>query len=206
VDRRTVLAWSGALLLAACAPRDERTAVSTVPTPTATLPPTATARPPTAPPTRRTPVVAPLVLPPARLRIPRIAVDAPVQEVGLDARGELVIPTNGDYVVWYGASAPPGLPGNSVFAGHVDWGGRLAVFARLKDLVAGDEIETVATDGTTRRFVVRELWSFETGAAPLELVYGPTATPSVTLITCGGVFDSRTRDYSLRIVVRGESR
>lgn len=122
----------------------------------------------------------------------------------MDAAGELVVPTNGDYVVWYGASAPPGLPGNSIFAGHVDWGGRLAVFARLKDLVAGDEIETIASDGAARRFAVRQTWTFAPSAAPLETIYGPTPRPTVTLITCGGVFDQRARDYSLRIIVRGE--
>ena len=199
---RTVLAL-GVLLLAACAPQEERPAGSAAPMATATLPPTTTPAPAVAPP-RRTPVVAPLVLAPARLRIPRIGVDARVREVGLNANGELIVPTAGDYVIWYGASAPPGLPGNSIFSGHVDWEGRLAVFGRLKELGVGDEVETVALDGAVRRFIVREVWSFEAGSAPLERVYGPTATPTVTLITCSGVFDLRTRDYSHRLVVRGE--
>jgi sortase (surface protein transpeptidase) len=149
-------------------------------------------------------VVAPLYLPPTRLRIPRISVDALVQEVGLDAAGELTVPTSGEYVVWYGASAPPGLPGNAIFAGHVDWGGRLAVFGRLRELTTDDAIETVASDGATHRFLVRATWTFPAAAAPVAEVFGPTPRPAVTLITCGGFFDPRTRDYSLRIVVRGE--
>lgn len=203
--RRTVLSAAAALLASAClGPSPERVAEQPV-APTATPPSLPTATPTGPPAPRRTPVIAPLYLPPTRLRIPRIGVDARVQEVGLDAAGELTVPTSGDYVVWYGASAPPGLPGNAIFAGHVDWSGRLAVFGRLRELAIDDAIETVASDGATHRFLVRATWTFSTAAAPVAEVFGPTAHPTVTLITCGGVFDQRTRDYSLRIVVRGEA-
>ncbi|MCS6801283.1 MAG: class F sortase [Chloroflexota bacterium] len=206
MNRRALLTLGSALLLGACAPaRGERSPAQPAASPTASPPPptaTVSLSPPVA---RRTPVIAPLFLPPKRLRIPRIGVDARVQEVGLDAAGEMVLPTNGEYVVWYEGSAPPGLPGNSVFAGHVDWGGRLAVFARLRELTPGDEIETIASDGASHRFRVREVWTVEPATAPLAQIFGPTARPTVTLITCGGMFDYRTRDYSLRVIVRAEA-
>ncbi|MCL6649197.1 MAG: class F sortase [Chloroflexi bacterium] len=205
--RRALLGALAGFLLASCSPRQvSAPGGRTTPTPLSTRPPAPSATPPPLlpPPPRRTPVVEPVYLPPVRLRVPAIGVDAEVKAVGLDDQGELVIPTRGDYVVWYAASAPPGLPGNSIFAGHVDWGGRTAVFFRLKELRPDDLIETVASDGAVRTFRMQRSWLVEPAAAPLADIYGPTPRPAVTLITCGGVFLSERRDYSHRLVVRGE--
>jgi sortase (surface protein transpeptidase) len=40
--------------------------------------------------------------------------------------------------------------------------------------------------------------------APVSEIVGPTSREVVTLITCGGTFDSGSRNYSDRLVVRAE--
>ncbi|MFN8535673.1 MAG: class F sortase [Dehalococcoidia bacterium] len=202
MKRRAFLGLAGLFLLPAC--DDSPVIARPSATPTATTQPTAVPAQLIPTVARRQPAIAPVYLPPVRLRMPRIGVDTPVKEVGLDTAGELVVPTTGEYAVWYGGSPPPGLTGNAILAGHVDWGGKIAVFFRLKELGPGDQIETVAADGALRRFVVTSNTAYEPAKAPLDRIYGPTSHPAVTLITCGGVFLSDRRDYSLRIVVRGE--
>jgi hypothetical protein len=76
------------------------------------------------------------------------------------------------------------------------------VFFRLRELVAGDLVETMAADGAERRFAVSESWLFEPANAPLDRIFGPTPRAVVTLITCGGAFLPSQRDYTHRIVVR----
>ncbi len=140
------------------------------------------------------------------MRIPAINIDTQVKEVGLDKNGNMVVPTNGDYAVWLGASAPPGVVGNAVFAGHLDWAGKLGVFYRIKDLSKGDVVEITATDGTKRQFAVTGRQLYDRIKAPLDEIYGPTASASITLITCGGTFLKDVHDYSHRLVVRAELR
>ncbi|MCS7001815.1 MAG: class F sortase [Dehalococcoidia bacterium] len=185
---------------------DRETAPATSAPPTATPPPSPT--PPRAiqPAPRRTPEVVPVVRPPVRLRIPSIGVDAAVREARLDSLNEMVIPTDGDYAAWYAYSPPPGVPGNAIIAGHVDWAGRAGVFARLRDLAANDLVVVVASDGVARAFAVAQQRTFPVENAPMEWIFGPTPRPTVTLITCGGTFIPARRDYSHRLVVRAEAR
>lgn len=78
--------------------------------------------------------------PPVRVRFPELDVDAAVQAVGVDPRGEMDVPEDVDTVGWYrfGPGAGSGA-GSSVLSGHVDdrIQGRGA-FYRLSDLAPGD--------------------------------------------------------------------
>jgi sortase (surface protein transpeptidase) len=78
---------------------------------------------------------------PARIRIPSIGVDAFVQDVGIGKSGNMAVPTNYDDVGWYRYGPAPGEKGSAVIDGHVDNGfGLPAVFSRLSELEAGDDI------------------------------------------------------------------
>ena len=200
VSRRLFFVLAPALLIA-CTPTVEQAAE-----PEPTLPPKPK---PTAAPLRLDPVLArkpqpiePIVAAPAKISLPTLKVEAPVKEVGLDTNGEMVTPKDAETVVWYGGSPPPGLVGNSILAGHTDWEGKLGSFNRIGRLEPGDEVMVQAADGVKRTFKVEWKESLDRTTTALHDVFGPTAKPAITLITCGGIFNQVLRDYSHRIVVR----
>ncbi|MBI3972966.1 MAG: sortase [Chloroflexi bacterium] len=143
--------------------------------------------------------------PPRRLRIPKIGVDAPAIELGIADTGEWELPN--EEVGWYRHTALPGAPGNTVLVGHLNdpWG-LPRVFARLKDVRAGDLIEVDAAvpgpDGTPVSHLTRYL-VVETRVVPNTAVaiMAPTGDTRLTLFTCAGTWNFGTRDYSHRQVV-----
>jgi LPXTG-site transpeptidase (sortase) family protein len=140
-----------------------------------------------------------------RLQIPEIGVNAPIVVLGVDAQGVMQDPKGPEEVAWYNFSAHPGWDGNAVFAGHVDYRNYgPAVFWNLRKLEVGDEIRVVLEDGTSYSYQVISAVQYTADQAPVQEIVGPTERQSVTLITCGGTFNSRTREYDQRLVVRAE--
>ncbi|NMO90432.1 class F sortase [Actinomycetospora sp. TBRC 11914] len=139
---------------------------------------------------------------PTSLDIPAIGLDVgnPI-DLRIDYRGALQVPTDYTQVGWFTSSAVPGDPGSSVMVGHVDDRNGPAVFGRLDDLKPGDTIEVGRSDGGTARFGVDSVETFGKDNLPTERVYGPTTTPSLRLMTCGGPFDQATLNYRDNIVV-----
>lgn len=142
---------------------------------------------------------------PIAIRIPSIQVDAEIERRPI-VNGQMANPTGPFVVAWYGATGRLGEPeGNVVLAGHVDYAGvGPAVFARLGELVEGDEIEVLGESVKSFRFAVVWSRSYEADSAPVEEIIGPTDEQSVTLITCIGTFDPTAQRYDMRLIVRGE--
>ncbi len=140
-----------------------------------------------------------------RLVISKAKIDAPVVVKGVDDAGVMQAPDNAYDAAWYDFSAHPGFGGNAVFAGHVDYV-RVgpAVFWNIKDLEKGDTITVRLEDGTEYRYGVTFKQQFDAAAAPVDTIVGPTANETVTLITCGGTFNSNTHQYDKRLVVQAE--
>jgi LPXTG-site transpeptidase (sortase) family protein len=119
--------------------------------------------------------------------------------VGLDEGDALAPPAIG--AGWYADGPAPGETGPAVIAGHVDWAGSPAVFARLDEVGAGDEVLVDHADGTTSRFTVTRVQRYAKSDFPTAAVYGPTPGAELRLITCGGVFDRATGSYRDNVVV-----
>ena len=139
----------------------------------------------------------------ARLRIPRISVDASVVTLNVAADGTMPAPSRPMEVATYDFAAFPGEIGNVVLAAHVDFAGfGPAVFYRLRELSAGDEFSVALNDGSY--FVYRVVWVavYDDENAPVGDIVGPTSTETATLITCTGVFDRSAHAYNERLVVR----
>jgi sortase (surface protein transpeptidase) len=152
-----------------------------------------------------TPKPEPVVLPaPVRVAIPRLGVQAPISNQKVRPTGEMEVPTEGESVGWYEASAHAGYAGNFVAAAHVDWGGRPAVFWRLHELRPGDEIVVHDAAGGVHTYVVEWNWTARVDNVPVGSVVGPTHDSLITLITCAGNFNPVTRDYSHRQIVRAK--
>jgi LPXTG-site transpeptidase (sortase) family protein len=139
---------------------------------------------------------------PAAIAIPAIGLRAPVVPVELDNDGAMAAPTDPDTVGWYDLGPGLDAPGNVLLDGHVDWGGRLRVFGRLRQLGPGDAVHLSDADGNTATYhVVSSDW-YDADTTEVDPVFRQTTAQELTLITCGGQFDRATHQYLSRLVVR----
>lgn len=197
-----VLTVSGGVLQAACS-----TNVAPSVKPVAAAMPTATPAPDSGPGVltfqapAATRVVDHLELP-LRLAIPKLKVDAPIIAVGLTAEGAMDVPRRADEVGWYEFGTRPGMKGNAVLAGHLDWYGADGVFRRLADLNGGDTVVIRAANGDERPYGVEWKQEYAVGNAPMAKVFEWQTSAALTLITCGGRWNAAARLYETRIVVR----
>lgn len=141
------------------------------------------------------------VAPPVTLGIP--ALDLTERLIGLRKApdGALQVPEDPARVGWYSQGPAPGDDGPAVLVGHVDSYRGPGVFARLKQLRAGDEIRVRRADGTLAVFVVRQVQEYAKRDFPTEVVYRGDGAASLRLITCGGEFDRRSGSYRSNVVV-----
>lgn len=140
---------------------------------------------------------------PRGLGIRKINLDAQIFPVGIDSSGYLATPDGSQSVGWFYTSARVGEPGNLVLAGHFDLpGSKPGIFARLRELAVGD---AVIVDSTTAyEYVVTSVdWVYENDDRRFERVFTKSATPIITLITCGGQWQSGKGTYDRRLLVRG---
>ncbi|GIJ53131.1 class F sortase [Virgisporangium aurantiacum] len=147
---------------------------------------------------------APAEVPPARLRIPAIGVDARVGPVAVDpATNDFAVPPSVDEVGWYRYG--PGLTataGSVVIAGHVDGAKQGAgAFFKLRELDTGDRIEVLDPAGATVRFTVVAREIYRKSAIPLDRYFARDGGLRLTLITCGGPFDRETGHYRDNVVI-----
>jgi len=143
-------------------------------------------------------------LPPVSLRIPAIRLTATVAAVGVDAAtGDFDVPPSVDRVGWYrfGASLSD-KSGSIVVAGHVDSAaqGRGAFF-RLGSLSPGDKVTLRSAGGDAQDFQVVGREVYAKTKIPLAKYFARDGALRLTLITCGGPFDAKTRHYRDNIVV-----
>ncbi|WP_425581050.1 class F sortase [Streptomyces thermoalcalitolerans] len=140
---------------------------------------------------------------PTRISIPDIAVDAPFTKLSLDKDGHLAPPPPDDtnLVGWFQDGASPGERGSAIVVGHLDTKTGPAVFAGLNQLQPGDPVDIERADGTVVRFKVDSVEMFSKADFPDDLVYADAPTPELRLITCGGTYDHKNRDYRANVVV-----
>ncbi|MFJ6357688.1 sortase [Arthrobacter sp. KFRI-F3372] len=169
------------------APPSASAAASSAPAPAAASPamPAPAAPAPAAPGPAALPRSEPVVL-----EIPAIGVRTDLLKLGLRENGSLEVPQDtgsGAPASWYNGSPTPGERGPSVMLGHVNSpSGRGGVFADLRQLTPGTEINVSRTDGSIAVFTVDRGALYSKNDFPTLEVYGNTAGPELRLITCDG--------------------
>lgn len=138
---------------------------------------------------------------PASVRIPAIGVDSRLESLGREPDGAVEVPREWSQAGWFSEGPSPGQPGPAVILGHVDSRAGPAVFYRLHQLRRGDDILVTLRDGTTVKFAVDRVERHLKDEFPTSAVYFPTLEPTLRLVTCGGVFDTRARSYRDNIIV-----
>lgn len=141
-----------------------------------------------------------LLLPTARIR-------ADIVSLGRTPSGALGAPDNPFVVGWFHLSANPGEAGNTILAGHRDYediDGNIGVGVcwELDRVQVGDQMVIHDAEQSIA-------WVYEVTEStvvdpsdPASLRYLTHSTePIITLITCTGSFDSKTHNYSHRLVV-----
>ena len=152
-------------------------------------------------PQRRTGVRDAPALRATEVRLPTLGVDSTLVDLDVGADGVLQPPADPNVAGWYRRGAAPGEQGPAVIAGHVDSQQGPAVFSRLDRLAPGDPVEVARSDGKAFDYRVVSVESHAKAAFPTALVYGPAPGPVLRLVTCGGVFDPRSRHYRDNVVV-----
>ncbi|MGH7202884.1 MAG: class F sortase [Candidatus Levyibacteriota bacterium] len=139
---------------------------------------------------------------PVHISIPKINVDTQVESVGMDSKGRMDVPKNADNTAWFSPGFRPGVNGSAVIDGHYDKvTGAPAVFYKLKDLTAGDNIIITDNNGTKYTFAVDRVVPYPDDNFPIKEVFAAAAVPQLNLITCDGTWNKETHNYSNRMVV-----
>jgi LPXTG-site transpeptidase (sortase) family protein len=140
---------------------------------------------------------------PARLRIPQINVDSPVEFVGLTAAGVMDVPKKPDEVAWLELGRRPGESGSAVIAGHYGtWkNGKGSVFDNLHKLRKGDELFIEDDKGVIISFVMVDSRNYDPEADASDVFSSNDGKSHLNLITCEGVWDEDSQSYPSRLVV-----
>ncbi|MDB5224586.1 MAG: peptidase sortase [Candidatus Adlerbacteria bacterium] len=139
---------------------------------------------------------------PVRISIPSLSIDAAVQHVGINTKGNVGTPNNFTDVAWYQGSVAPGALGTAILDGHVDNGLQLAgVFKHLADITVGSDIYISAKNGTRLHFKVRDIVNYPYTAVPMADMLAQDLRPEIALITCEGAWVAGEKTYDHRLVV-----
>ena len=138
---------------------------------------------------------------PIAVEIPRIGVSSSLIELGKKKDETIEVPKKYEQAGGYNGAPTPGEVGPAVIVGHVDSYQGPAVFYRLKELKSSDVIKIRRQDGKTLRFKVTAVNQFSQNNFPTQKVYGDIDYAGLRLITCGGVFNNTTLEYSHNTVV-----
>lgn len=145
---------------------------------------------------------------PRKIEIPSLKKSGCIQKVGIDQDKAIAVPTSIHTAGWYVGSAVPGEQGVSIIDGHVS--GRYesnAIFADIKSLKEGDVVKVQFGDKSWREFSVLETKSYsvqQTAKEQTRQLEG--VEKQLTLVTCGGNFNTNSQQYDKRVVVRAEAR
>lgn len=138
---------------------------------------------------------------PVRIKIPKIHLDAVIQQVGFSKDGAMDVPTNSVDVGWFKLGPKPGEKGSAVIDGHLDAiNGVQGVFYNLHQLIRGDKIYIEDGKGTSIAFIVRMSRTYDPNEDVPD-VFNKTDGNYLNLITCDGVWDKGQKSYSKRLVV-----
>jgi sortase A len=139
---------------------------------------------------------------PIRLRIPKIGVDASIESVGLTSEGTMGDPKDPAHAAWFNLGPRPGEKGNAVIDGHYGWkNNKPAVFDDINKLTPGDKLYVEDSKGIITTFVVRQVKIYKENEDSSGIFGIGDGKPHLNLITCGGVWNTITKNYSIRIVV-----
>ena len=145
---------------------------------------------------------------PVAISVPSLAVNAPVDPMGIAANGDMESPTVAARTGWYKLGPRPGSVGSAVIAGHFGrWNsGEPSVFDNLHKLRPGDVVTVQDEAGIDAAFIVRETRIFGRDDDATAIFTSTDGKAHLNLITCHGKWDAAKKTYSDRLVVFTDKR
>jgi sortase A len=138
---------------------------------------------------------------PIRIKIPKIHVDAAIENIGITQGGAMDVPGSIMDGGWYKYGSVPGNIGSAVIDGHIDGkNGEAGVFALLHLLGKGDNIYIVDNKGKSIFFIVSKTRMFNL-KEDTSGIFNQTDGRHLNLITCSGTWDNSQQFYTKRLVV-----
>lgn len=140
---------------------------------------------------------------PVRLYSTEVEIDIQVNPVGVQADGMLDVPSDWFSGGWYRKSAKPGQEGNVIIDGHYDTNtGSPAAFWNLKKIEVNDKVVVVDEFGKEHVYVVEEIHHLDISKDNRLDVLNKSLGKTLTLITCGGVWDANAGTYNKRLIIK----
>lgn len=123
----------------------------------------------------------------------------------LDANAVLPIPANLGEATWWGAGLDASS-GASVFAGHVNWGGRVGPFAELWDDRVNQTVTVTDHNGTAWRYRISQVFTLHKDelATRADELFSQDGPHRIVLVTCGGRWQGGSTGYAENRVVVAE--
>ncbi len=119
---------------------------------------------------------------PKSLTVASVGIGERVVPMGTNSQGQIYPPAH--TTMWYNRSAQPGQNGISVIAGHVTYDGP-DNFYNLRKVPIGAKVSvTCSNDKVVRLQVTHTASVLKTKLTTDQRVWGGSATPVVTLVTC----------------------
>lgn len=140
------------------------------------------------------------------IEIPKLAVTSGLVVTGIQLTGphagELEVPPTAapEQASYYRYAPIPGDVGPALVLGHINGGGRDGVFARLPELVPGDEVWIDRPSGRVR-FTVTDSRKYPKDEFPWAAVASPVNAPELRLVTCTGAFVGGDKGYADNLIV-----
>ncbi len=134
---------------------------------------------------------------PVLVQIPSIKLAAPIENMGVNTKGEMDAPDGtGRAVGWYKDGAVPGALGSAVFDAHV-----FAAFSKLRFVKPGQDIFVTTAAGKKLHFIVTDSRVYKLGELPPSLLFAQNDARRLNLITCAGKPTKDGSTYDHRLVV-----
>jgi len=123
--------------------------------------------------------------------------------LGLTHDNFIATPTSVYDAGWYNASAKPGQAGAMFIFAHVAFGSTKGAFYDLSKLKSGDSIIVTRGDNKVYNYQVATTKVYPVAAVDMSAVLTPikSGQPGLNLMTCTGLIDQKTGNYTERLVI-----
>ncbi len=140
---------------------------------------------------------------PTNIKIPKIQVDAYLENLGLTSKWAVDVPKWGVNAAWYNLGPRPGEVGNAIIMGHYGrWkNGQWSVFDHLHKLIKGDQIYIEDEQWTIISFVVTKIQRYNPSDAATEVFISNSTGSHLNIITCDWDWNKITKHYPGRLVI-----
>lgn len=143
---------------------------------------------------------------PRKIELPSLGVAGCIQKVGIDQHNAITAPSNLHVAGWYVDSVVPGEKGISIIDGHAAGRYEEGIFTYIKNLRPNDLIRIQFGDNSWREFTVAQVQSHPADKVMQEIKPLPQTDKQLTLITCSGTYNSKTKTYNERMLVHAALR